>query len=614
MIPGKVWKESLASASAGRFTLSGRRNPSPSGVGSGIPRKMQAAETGLENRRRRGTVGRMHGCGRWLAALVLLAGAGACPGQPAAGAPADLARRVVLLANAASPDSLRVARHYAARRGVPAANIIALPMSREETIGWPEFIATIYQPLQDQLVARGWIDAIPTSVTDALGRKRYGVFTHHLSYLVVCRGVPLRVSHDPAFYRDEPRLALRPEFRTNQGAVDSELTLLAHSTYNINGWVPNPLFRVEHPFPFEAEPVVKVTRLDGPTEAAALGLVDRALAAERTGLLGRYYVDQRGTHTDGDEWLDQTLTQLQALGFDGDVNRAEETFPAGARFDAPVLYFGWHAADLDGPMALPGFRFPPGAIALHIHSFSAQTLRSATSGWCGPLVARGVTATFGNVFEPYLQLTLEPQLLVRALVMGMDLGDAAYFAEPALSWQTIIIGDPLYRPFAVTLDEQLARLRTLPPALAPYAVLRQARLWEQAGKATAARDLLQASLPQWPGWVLALALAERREAAGDRPGAMRALESVPVSGNCTLGEVPLASQAAQLLVAGGSAPRAVAVYQAILRTDGLTRDRRAAILRDAIGAAMAAADRTQARAWEREFSDSLAPSAAGGKL
>ena len=573
--------------------------------------KCKPRETGLENAGRPGTVRRMHGGGRWLAVLGLLAGPLAGPVFPAPGDAADLARRVVLLANAASPDSLAVARHYAARRGVPAANIIALPMSLDETIGWPEFITTIYQPLQDRLVARGWIDAFPTSLTDGLGRKRYGVFTHHLSYLVVCRGVPLRVSHDPAFYLDEPRLMLRPEFRTSQGAVDSELTLLAHSTYNINGWVPNPLYRVEHPFPLEPEPVVKVTRLDGPTEAAALGLVDRALEAERTGLLGRYYVDERGTKSDGDEWLELTLTQLQALGFDGDVDRGDDTFPAGARFDAPVLYFGWHDADLDGPMALPGFRFPPGAIALHIHSFSAQTLRSATGGWCGPLVARGVTATFGNVFEPYLQLTLEPQLLLRALVMGMDLGDAAYFAEPALSWQTIIIGDPLYRPFAVGLDAQLARLAALPPALAPYAVLRQAHLLEQVGRAAAARELLRSSLPRWPGWVLALELAERLEAAGDRPGAMQALAAVAVPDTCALPDVPLAQRAARLLAGGGAAPRAVALYQAILRNDELTRDRREAVLREAIAAARAAADSTQARAWEREFGDSLAP---GGKL
>ncbi len=556
----------------------------------------------------------MHGGGRWLAVLGLLLGPLAAAGRPAAGEPADPARRVIVLANAARADSLRLARYYALKRGVPAANLIALPMSADETIGWPEFIATIYQPLQDQLVARGWIDAFATSLTDRLGRKRYGVFTHHISYLVVCRGVPLRVSHAPAYFLDEPRFALRPEFRTNQGAVDSELTLLAHSTYNINGWVANPLFRVDRPFPFENEPVVKVTRLDGPTEEDARRLVDHALEGERIGLLGRYYINLRGPHPDGEAWLGLCAEQLAALGFDGDVNRAEGSPPAGARFDAPVLYFGWHAGDLNGPMARPGFRFPPGAIALHIHSFSAQTLRSNTAGWCGPLVARGVTATFGNVFEPYLQLTLEPQLLLRGLVMGMNLGDAAYYAEPALSWQTIVIGDPLYRPFAVTLPEQLARLDALPPDPARYAILRQAHLLDQEGKGGEARQWLQEKLPRWPGLVLALDLAQRLAAAGDRADAARALGAVPLPESFELDDVPLAQQAARLLTECGAAPRAVAVYQAILRSDALGRDRRTAILRDALGTAAAAGDQGQARAWEREFAESMTPPMTAGKL
>jgi uncharacterized protein (TIGR03790 family) len=113
-----------------------------------------------------------------------------------------------------------------------------------------------------------------------------------------------------------------------------------------------------------------------------------------------------------------------------------------------VLYFGWYAATVNGPFTVPGFRFPPGTLAMHIHSFSAATLRDAATGWCGPLLARGVTATVGNVFEPYLQLTHRPDYLLRALARGENFGDAVYYAQPALSWNTIAIGDPLYRPFS----------------------------------------------------------------------------------------------------------------------------------------------------------------------
>jgi uncharacterized protein (TIGR03790 family) len=541
--------------------------------------------------------------GRWLALSGLIPGLLVAPARPAEDHSADPALRVVILANASEAESVGLAHYYAARRGVPPANIIALPMPSDETIGWPEFIAAIYQPLQDELVTRGWIDAIATTLTDGLGRKRYGVFDHRISYLVVCRGVPLRVSHEPRFYIDEPRLALRPEFRTNQGAVDSELTLLAHSTYNINGWVPNPLFRVERPPPLENEPVVKVARLDGPTDAAARRLVDHALEGERTGLLGRFYVDWRGPHPDGERWLELAASRLGELGFDGDVHREGGTMPASTRFDAPVLYFGWYASDLNGPMAPSGFRFPPGAIALHIHSDSARTLRSATAGWCGPLVARGVTATFGNVFEPYLQLTLEPHLLVRALAAGKMLGDAACYATPALSWQTIVVGDPLFRPFAVTLDEQLAKLGALPPTLAPYALLRRARLFEQEKKSAEAQRVLEDGMREYPGLVLGLALARSRVAAGDMAGAARSLEAVTVPDAFTFDEAPLAQEAAKRLAEGGAAARAVAMYQAILANQDLGRDWRTVVLREAVGVAGAAGDRKQADAWNAELAE-----------
>ncbi|HUJ42533.1 MAG TPA: TIGR03790 family protein [Opitutaceae bacterium] len=541
----------------------------------------------------------------WLALAALLPGLLRAPAGAADEEGEDLAARVVILANANEAESVELARYYAARRRVPSANIIALRMPEDETIGWPEFIAAIYQPLQDALVARGWIDAMASSLTDGLGRKRYAVFDHRISYLVVCRGVPLRVSHEPRFYADEPRLAVREEFRTNRGAVDSELTLLAHGTYNINGWVPNPLFRVERPPAFASEPVVKVTRLDGPTETAARRLVDHALEGERSGLLGRYYIDLRGPHPDGEQWLERTAGLLRDLGFDGDVRRESGPRPAGARFDAPVLYFGWYASDLNGPMARNGFQFPPGAIALHIHSDSARTLRSATAGWCGPLVARGVTATFGNVFEPYLQLTLEPPLLVRALAAGKTLGDAACYATPALSWQTIVIGDPLYRPFAVTLEAQLAKAGTLPPALAPYALLRRAHLLEQERNSAEAGRVLEEGMREYPGLVLGLALAQEKAAAGDPAGAARVFEAMAVPLAFSLAEAPLAQEAAKRLVADGAAARAVAVYQAILRSHDLGSEWRAVVLRDAQRAALAAGDRVQADAWKDELAGSL---------
>jgi len=549
----------------------------------------------------------MANVGRWLAALSVLIGLPVATLRPATGNPADLASRVVLLANANDPDSVRLAHYYAERRAVPPGNIMALPMSSAETISWPEFISTVYQPLQDALVTQGWIDAFSTTLTDGIGRKRYGISGHRISYLVVCRGVPLRVNDDQEFHHREARQTLQAEFPTNAGAVDSELSLLAQSTYDINGWLPNPWFGVNQASPVGAQPVVKVTRLDGPAFADAAGLVDHALEAERAGLLGRFYVTVRGPHRDGERWLEQTAAELADMGFDGDLDREDKSLPSTARFDAPALYFGWYAQDLSGPMALPGFRFPPGAIALHIHSFSAQTVRSTSAGWCGPLVARGVTATFGNVFEPFLQLTLNPSMLLRALRRGRNLGDAAYYATPALSWQTIVIGDPLYRPFAVPLEAQLANLAGLPPSLAPYVLLRKARLLEREKKTVEALRLLEEEFGRRPDAVLALAIAQRQAAGGDQDGAASTLRSGFGQGSFSLMQTPLAQAAARLLMECNAASPALAVYRAILRNAGLGQEWRAIVLREAMIAAHAAGDQDQMSAWEKELDGMPAP-------
>jgi uncharacterized protein (TIGR03790 family) len=485
-----------------------------------------------------------------------------------------LAARVILLANADDPGSMQVAEHYAAQRGVPRANIIALPMAQTETISWPEFVATIWQPLQDELIRRTWIDAIPMALVDEVGRRKNVINGHRISYLITCRGVPLRIAPSATLGSARPPPFDRPELRTNEAAVDSELSLLAAPNYPVNGFVPNPFFHNDSPAGWMQAQVVKVSRLDGPTVADALALVDHAMAAERTGLLGRAYVDVANKHPDGDRWLESDATQLTALGFDLDVDRAPATIPAAARFDAPVLYFGWYAGDLTGPFTLPGFQFPPGAIAVHIHSFSAATLRSTTAGWCGPFLARGVTATVGNVFEPYLDFLHRPDLLLAALARGETFGDAAYYAEPVLSWQAIAIGDPLYRPFGRSAEEQWKGRANLPPQLAGYAALRKMHLLEAQGRAAVALDLGRTALREQPNLALGLTLARQREMARDPAGAAQALGFVTRLTSVRPDEWVLACEAARLLDRVEAAAASASLYRLLIQDPRLPSDLR----------------------------------------
>lgn len=517
----------------------------------------------------------------------------------------DLAARVIVLANSDDPDSLRIARHYASVRGVPAGNIVALELAHTEAIGWGEFVATLWQPLLETLLHAKWIDAIPMTLTDAVGRRKYAPHGHRIAALVVCRGVPLKIGHDPALFAEVPPFTARGEFRTNAGAVDAELSLLALPNYVINAFVPNPLFQNERPSAFDLAQIVKVARLDGPTAEDALALVDRAVAAERAGLQGRAYIDIGDRDPVGNAWLEAAAAQVRTLGFDGDVDRAPATLPLSARIDAPALYFGWYASDVEGAFTLPGFRFPPGAIAVHIHSYSATTLRSATRGWTAPLVARGVTATVGNVNEPYLQLTHQPHLLLRGLARGDTLADAAYFALPALSWQAILVGDPLYRPFAVPLEEQLRHREQAktPVAFSSYAVLRKTRLLDAAGKREEAAALLRAAHAAHADLALGVELAQRRREAGDVAAAAAALAPVLRLKDFSANEWALARQAAQLLEACAQNASAVEVWRTLLAGATLPRDLRVAWLPEAKGVALAAKNERQALAWQRELDE-----------
>jgi uncharacterized protein (TIGR03790 family) len=49
----------------------------------------------------------------------------------------------------------------------------------------------------------------------------------------------------------------------------------------------------------------------------------------------------------------------------------------------------------------------------------------------------------GHVDEPYLSFTPRPDLLLPAYFSGRNLAESFYLALPALSWQNVIIGDPL---------------------------------------------------------------------------------------------------------------------------------------------------------------------------
>ena len=70
-------------------------------------------------------------------------------------------------------------------------------------------------------------------------------------------------------------------------------------------------------------------------------------------------------------------------------------FPQPYPMKNAALYLGWYSEEASGPFLRGDFKFVQGAVAVHLHSFSAVTLR-ADRYWCVPLLKAGAAATLSK--------------------------------------------------------------------------------------------------------------------------------------------------------------------------------------------------------------------------
>jgi uncharacterized protein (TIGR03790 family) len=390
---------------------------------------------------------------------------------------------VVVIYNNRMPGSKLVAEHYAQMRQVPEAQVYGFDLPVTEEMTRAEFGDALQFPLASRLVVdKLWrFGSVTNAATNGQPKRvENRVVVSKIRYAVLCYGVPLKIAADPNLH-EPARENVRPELLRNEAAVDSELAWLPLLKMNVplSGPLPNWVYGTTnlallHP----TNGILLVARLDGPSVEIALGLVDKALAAERDGLWGRTYFDARGldktnSYYTGDEWILNAGEICRQLGFETTVDKNPGTFPADFPMSQIAIYCGWYDGNVSGPFTLPKVEFMPGAFAYHLHSSSAATLRSTNQFWVGPLLAEGATCTMGCVYEPYLSATPNvAAFLARWIADRFTFGEAAWTAQPALSWQITVVGDPLYRPFAKDPSELHAEFARTHNPLIEWSYLR----------------------------------------------------------------------------------------------------------------------------------------------
>src|SRR4051812_13653920 len=360
-----------------------------------------------------------------------------------------LAPATIVVFNKDVPESVELAKFYAEKRGIARDHLVALSISKTEEIGRDEYDTMIRDPLRAIFKERGWWK---------LNEPRGGPITvasNSIRFVTIIKGVPLKIRAATNYPGDKP--SGPPLGNRNDASVDSEVAALGAFSDQISGPLPNPYFQSYRAIAeVDNSQVLLVCRLDAPQAATVRRMITDAVQTEKTGLWGRAYID--GAHNSaggldvGDHWLAAVRDQLHKVGVPLIYEDTPEIFPTNYPMTDCALYYGWYAGTMAGPFTQSDFQFRHGAVAVHIHSFSASTLHDENANWAGPLLTKGAAATIGNVYEPYLQLTAHLDLFNDRLLHGFTFAESAYMSEPALSWMSVMVGDPLYRPYGAWLQ------------------------------------------------------------------------------------------------------------------------------------------------------------------
>jgi len=381
---------------------------------------------------------------------------------------------ILVIANDHSPKGIEIAKYYMVQRKIPRGNFITVRVIDKETCSRIDYQKKVAEPV------RTYIE-----------QKDSG---HTIRCLVLMYGLPLKID-PPAVPLETEReihwLEKRKQYlkyelqhiekqdknsqietkkeldgvkrkiselkkEDRRASLDSEIGLVLKKDYPLPGWVANPFFLGFRgkALPTDQAHVLMVSRLDGPDAKTVKRMIDDSIKTEEKGLEGVAYFDAR--------WSDPGQKELSAYAFydrsihlAADVvkrnsrlsvvlDSAPELFKAGACPDA-ALYCGWYSR----ANYVDAFKWKPGAVGFHIASSECSTLKRENSKvWCKKMLEKGVAATLGPVYEPYVNAFPLPELFFGCLVDGkLTLGECYLISTPYVSWQLVLLGDPLYRPF-----------------------------------------------------------------------------------------------------------------------------------------------------------------------
>lgn len=358
-----------------------------------------------------------------LFALMLLGAGCSTSGAPVAAngyTPAivqDDSKRVLVVVNEASTESVEVGGYYIAKRKIPKENVLRVRVTTAENISMEEFEAGLRKRVRSAVLES----------------------KNPIDFVVLTKGVPIRLVND------------------NGHSVDGHIAVMDLPIKAIEQPVPeqvrnsiNPYFNKNESFSRARYGMVLVTRLDGLTVADCKRLVDNSVAA--TPSKGPFFFDaaenrREAAYGDTQMSLTRATNILKTKGFDASLDDTP-AFVAPSGLLAGYTSWGSNDGQFD-PATYARLRFKPGALAETFVSTSGRTFRPTTGGQSliTVLIAAGVTGVKGYVSEPFTFALAKPEILFDRYTSGFNLAESFYMASLVVKWKDVVIGDPLCRPY-----------------------------------------------------------------------------------------------------------------------------------------------------------------------
>jgi uncharacterized protein (TIGR03790 family) len=385
-------------------------------------------------------------------------------------------KEIFVIANRNAPKSIELARYYMQRRGVPQERLMQLRLSDSETCERKDYEKRVLSSVRGYLRQNDPerrirciltmyglpLKVAPPKITGDESREAKNLENKQEKLLAELRETTEPQGEQARAVKEElekVRRRIAQLRKSDQGAsLDSEIALVLRESYPLASWVPNPFFArySGREIKEKRDDVFMVSRLDGPSSEIVKRIIDQSVKVEKEGLKGAAYFDARWLRPKDDEkvetaykFYDKSIHKAAELVRKSGrmpvvLNDKEELFQPRDCPDA-ALYCGWYSLG----KYVDALKWQAGSVGYHIASAECETLKKPGSTvWCKRMLEEGVAATVGPVNEPYVQALPIPEMFFRFLLDGhRTLAEVYALSQPFWSWQMVLIGDPLYRPF-----------------------------------------------------------------------------------------------------------------------------------------------------------------------